>query len=445
MNTFLLAAVALGLVSFLMISRKRRAAAGSSPAESRSPGRSRRRKAAAPAPAPTPPMTAMAETAASRTLSPVMDAPPVAPPAPSIQDWTPVEMIVEPGWPLPGEIAGTGTWPAGGPAPAPDPAPEPDPVALAEEWTMPPAIVAEAAPAEPEAPPAPEAYEPPAREDAPELQDAAEPAMEAWLPGVSEVEPVPAIEPLSEIEPLVVASRPEPDPPALVWTEPDPETPEGSQDEPAPALAAPPLWSPPAEIAEAVFEETGYEETAYEETGYEATSFEEAPYEEPAAAAVEPVWEAAPSPEPAPFADLGDQSREIARLLPRAVAGLSPLLSASDQIGVTPRMAIVLRTLADGPRGLPDLGRALGVSRPVVADICARLETLGLVGRERDAGDRRRVLVGPTAKGLRLADETAPRIDAGGLAGALERLSPVERDALVSAVRTLTESLRRPA
>jgi DNA-binding MarR family transcriptional regulator len=108
-------------------------------------------------------------------------------------------------------------------------------------------------------------------------------------------------------------------------------------------------------------------------------------------------------------------------------------------------MTVVLQALADRPRGLPDLGRALDVSRPVVADICARLEALGLVGRERDADDRRRVLVVPTAKGRRLAGETLPRIDADDLTPALAALSPAERDALVSGVRALTGSLRRPA
>jgi DNA-binding MarR family transcriptional regulator len=76
----------------------------------------------------------------------------------------------------------------------------------------------------------------------------------------------------------------------------------------------------------------------------------------------------------------------------------------------------------------------------VVADVCARLQDLDLVWRERDPDDRRRMLVVPTAKGLRLADEVVPRLDRDAVAGALDRLSPAERAALVSAVRVLQEA-----
>jgi DNA-binding MarR family transcriptional regulator len=100
-------------------------------------------------------------------------------------------------------------------------------------------------------------------------------------------------------------------------------------------------------------------------------------------------------------------------------------------------MAVVLRALADDPRGLPALARALGVSRPVVSGVCARLEALDLVQRLRDPADRRRILVVPTEKGLRIAEETEPRLDRDAVAGALGHLSAAELAALVSAVRAL--------
>ena len=80
MNTFLLAAVAIGLVAFLVFNRRRQAAAGAAPAKERAPKRSRTRGRAKtrrdgtiqgyPDPAPEAAAAAMAETAASHTLSP---------------------------------------------------------------------------------------------------------------------------------------------------------------------------------------------------------------------------------------------------------------------------------------------------------------------------------------------------------------------------------------
>ncbi len=171
------------------------------------------------------------------------------------------------------------------------------------------------------------------------------------------------------------------------------------------------------------------------------------PVAAPAPVAVEEPWQpvAEPASEPVAFAE-ADPDAEIDAVtegLPLAVAALTPVIATGDALGVTPRMATVLRALADEPRGLPGLGRALGVSRPVVADVCARLEDLELVWRERDPDDRRRMIVIPTLKGLKLAEEAVPGLDREAVAGALGRLSPTERTALVSAVRALREDSSR--
>jgi len=461
-NTFLLAAVAIGLVAFLVINRRRQAAAGAAPATERAPkaprsrglGRTRREATIQgyPAAVPEAPAVATAETAAAGTGSPVLEplpaaapAPPPAEPATPVGDWGFDEMIVEPGWPMPGEIAGT--WPAGAPAaeapvaappvaveepPAPQHEPDVDD-AVTGEWEI------------------PTAHAQPVPDDIPWVEREAEegdaPAMEAWVPGVSEVEPVVLPEPEAEVEPEPVA--PADAEPALVWAGPAP-TPD--------AVADPPPWQPePAEepVVQAV--------EAVEEPV-------EAPVVQPPAQAIEepveallPAWRPEPEivPDPAvtldepwqPVAAVGAdvdldadpdaQIDAVAADLPLAVAGLTPVLATGDALGVTPRMAAVLRALADEPRGLADLGRALGVSRPVVADVCARLEDLELVWRERDPDDRRRMLVVPTTRGLKLAEDAVPGLDRHAVAGALDRLSPAERAALVSAVRILREASAR--
>ena len=465
MNTFLLAAVAIGLMAFLIISRRRRAAAGDAPAKERSPrsrSRSRGKSKGGAIKGYPEPAAAAAETAASRTLSPVLEplpaaavdpvAPPVPPPpmAGGIGDLGFDEMIVEPGWPMPGEMAGT--WPADSPlanaplAPAPPVEPAPAPAsepAVAEaddattgEWTM--------TATEPYDEPEPEAFAPePVAEAAYASDGEAEPAMEAWVPGVSEVDPVVLLEP----EPLP-DPEPEPEPfaapapePELVWAdpapaaEPDPVAVADPAVEPDP-VAGPPAWEPaPEPEAEPVLAVLPAWEPEPEQEPYAG---------EPVLPAEDEPWvPAAVEAEPAPEADVDAHLDALAEGLPLAVAAVSPLLSASDHAGVTPRMGVVLRALADDPRGLPDLGRALGVSRPVVADVCARLEALGLVQRLRDPADRRRLLMVPTDEGLRLAEETEPRVDRDAVAGALGRLSAAELGALVSAVRTLQEASAR--
>ena len=472
MNTFLLAAVALGLVAFLVIRRKRQAAAGAEPATQRAPRRARTRARAQtrrgrsrqgyPDAVPEEPAAAaMAETAASRALSPVLEplppaapAPPPAEPAGAAADWGFDEMIVEPGWPMPGEIAGT--WPGGAPAAeAPLAAP---PVAVAEaealdprddviadgvtgEWTMP--ATTPYAMQEPE----PVADVP---EDAPAYPDAeadadAGASMEAWVPGVSEAEPVASPEPEPEPEPEPVVA-PEPAPLAVVDPEPLPQAPAADPEpvlggaDPAPAdeVAGPPVWRPEAAEGPAPVEAPAPVWEPEPEAAPEP-ALEAAP--EPAPVAVDDPWQPVLEPAVAVVdADPADQADAVAEGLPLAVAALTPVLAAGDALGVTPRMAAVLRALADEPRGLPDLGRALGVSRPVVADVCARLEDLELVWRERDPDDRRRMLVVPTPKGLKLAEEAVPGLDRDAVAGALDRLSPAERAALVSAVRVLREA-----
>jgi MarR family transcriptional regulator, lower aerobic nicotinate degradation pathway regulator len=66
----------------------------------------------------------------------------------------------------------------------------------------------------------------------------------------------------------------------------------------------------------------------------------------------------------------------------------------------------VLAALAEfGPLSQAELGRRLGLDRANVTGIVTRLERDGFVHRAPDQGDRRRLVLTPTAHGLtRLAD-----------------------------------------
>jgi DNA-binding MarR family transcriptional regulator len=89
-----------------------------------------------------------------------------------------------------------------------------------------------------------------------------------------------------------------------------------------------------------------------------------------------------------------------------------------------------------GPQHVGELGRRLGLSEPAASLLVDKLEELGLVTRQRDAGDRRRTLVTAT----RVAEELAARLRQGReehVRRWLESLSDDELDGLTHGFRGL--------
>lgn len=83
----------------------------------------------------------------------------------------------------------------------------------------------------------------------------------------------------------------------------------------------------------------------------------------------------------------------------------------------------LLEHAAARPVTVGELGRELSLSSASVSEMVDRLEAAGYVRRERDPGDRRRVLVVLTGRSRTMAhDVLAPVIDRLSLA--LERRSP---------------------
>lgn len=79
-----------------------------------------------------------------------------------------------------------------------------------------------------------------------------------------------------------------------------------------------------------------------------------------------------------------------------------------------------------------------------ITQIVDRLESAGLVGRTPDAGDRRRVVVALTPKGLRLVEKAQERY-AGERARVLAPLADGELDVIDGAVRRLLDLLTEDA
>lgn len=92
------------------------------------------------------------------------------------------------------------------------------------------------------------------------------------------------------------------------------------------------------------------------------------------------------------------------------LARFRPILNAN---GVTEQQWRIVRALLEsGPLEPRQIGALCGISSPSLAGILARMESLGLVTRERLDHDQRRVLVSLTADSQALAARLAPEIEA---------------------------------
>ena len=476
MNTFVLIGLVLLLVGVLVANRRKRAVGrvSDTPARGASrPTRGLRRRRPDPAsqepvavsafpepspfgdPSPFGPPSPFGDPSPFAESAPVViplsspETPPMPPPAHApppaadASDWAPHETIVEPGWPLPGEISGA--WSSG-----PDAAPAPR------------AALAGAAPSVAGWETAATAT---ATADAPVLD--AEPAGAA-IAEAAEAWEMPALSPLADgpaMHEAPVAADRDIEPTTPLWVPEAAPLGEASTPawEPASSSSAPaPVWVPEAAPAAEPWEAASEEPVVPEPAAVEAV-----PVAPPAGVpvlaapvavapvAVEPepqvVWESAPvwapahdaepeplpDPQPEPLADLRAQSAEVAALAPAVMASLRPIARVSDQIGLTPRMLVVIGALAERPLSVTEQAAALGVSRPVVADISARLQSSGLATRERDERDRRRIQIALTERGRRIHEESIAA-SADDVESALARLEPADRDHLLRGLRALT-------
>lgn len=103
---------------------------------------------------------------------------------------------------------------------------------------------------------------------------------------------------------------------------------------------------------------------------------------------------------------LGDQVIIALRRVIRAVDLHSRTLVESH--GLTGPQALLLKALSAKMLSAGELAAKVSLSQGTVTDILNRLEGKGLIGRLKDADDRRRVLVKITSKGLELIQKSPP-------------------------------------
>ena len=122
-----------------------------------------------------------------------------------------------------------------------------------------------------------------------------------------------------------------------------------------------------------------------------------------------------PAAATAPAMELAELLGHAARRLRRgSTAHLAPL-------GLTMAQAHVLRFVGGGPRRMAEIAAHLDVVPRTVTPMVDGLEAAGFVARRPDPGDRRSVLVEPTAEGRRLLERLgrARRATAQQVFGAL--------------------------
>jgi MarR family transcriptional regulator, organic hydroperoxide resistance regulator len=121
-------------------------------------------------------------------------------------------------------------------------------------------------------------------------------------------------------------------------------------------------------------------------------------------------------PNPAARVEKTTESERFAAAWEQFAAAIRRARSrAEDQPGrkLTPAQYRLLLALEDAPSlSVGELAEHAGVSSPTATRMLDGLEQDGIVKRERDAGDRRRIAVRPTAKGRRAIAETKERVDA---------------------------------
>lgn len=115
---------------------------------------------------------------------------------------------------------------------------------------------------------------------------------------------------------------------------------------------------------------------------------------------------------PEPAAPLVHRNLPLLLLQAResVIANFRPILNAH---GLTEQQWRILRALVDaGPLEPRQIVALCRISSPSLAGVLARMDDLGLVKRERMAGDARRVRVSLTARSRALAAKMAPLIEA---------------------------------
>ncbi|HYZ01631.1 MAG TPA: MarR family transcriptional regulator [Candidatus Binatia bacterium] len=138
-------------------------------------------------------------------------------------------------------------------------------------------------------------------------------------------------------------------------------------------------------------------------------------------------------------------SRPALRAYLDAVALVEPMqIRLWREAGLTLTQARLLRRLVPGPQGQTELGRQLNLSPASMTRLIDRLEERGLVARQRDVGDRRRVTVRLEPLGRTLLGE-AHGLQGSAVERAIDAMSEEARERLIEVLEDLVARTRSEA
>jgi DNA-binding MarR family transcriptional regulator len=124
----------------------------------------------------------------------------------------------------------------------------------------------------------------------------------------------------------------------------------------------------------------------------------------------------------------------------RAMTGL--YRPALDALGITYPQYVALRVIWHrGTITVRDLGHALDLDSGTLSPLLKRLETQGLIRRERGASDERTVWITPTARGLELRTRTTDLPERLACAVDLTLHEFTQLHQLLARIRTSTTTL----
>ena len=101
----------------------------------------------------------------------------------------------------------------------------------------------------------------------------------------------------------------------------------------------------------------------------------------------------------------------------------------------------VMRRLAKQAQSLGQLGIELALAPPSMTRLVDRLEERGLIRRERDVDDRRKVVATLTEAGKQLLS-AIPFLDGTAIRVAVERMKPLDRDRIAAALGEFNTAVR---
>ena len=108
--------------------------------------------------------------------------------------------------------------------------------------------------------------------------------------------------------------------------------------------------------------------------------------------------------------------------------------------GLTGPQATLLNSLTGGPMTAGELANRINLSQGTVTDILNRLETRGLVYRQRDNADKRRVIVSLTHLGDEIVTNSLPLMQAL-IAERLKELPEWEQSQLLAALQRIAHMM----